>query len=78
MTWWDRTPDDKDDEQPPQPRESVYEQRGIADADDSDRWVTVAEGDRASGPLHWVPGWERRARGWILLDEFLRNRRSDR
>ena len=70
--WWERLGDGGGDKPAPAPT-SVYEQRGLVEADDGDHWVTIAEAD-PRGPLRWLTGWESRAQGWTRLGEVLRGR----
>ena len=57
--------------EPPRPRgPSIYERRNLAAQDDEAGWTRVAEPDPLTGELHWAPDWERRAQGWVPLDEF--------
>ena len=52
----------------PRPGPSRYEQFGSHD--DGACWVTIADCDPRGG-LRWVDGWERRATGWVPLNEFV-------
>jgi hypothetical protein len=52
---------------------SVYAERFRDNAEqDGHQWVPVAESDPVTGALRWLPGWERRAQGWVPLDELWR------
>jgi hypothetical protein len=68
--WWDRIGAAAEKPQPA-PGPSVYERRDPQRPDRAERWEPVGELDPQTG--QWTvpprPGWERRAQGWVPLDE---------